>query len=431
MSILQQRENADVIIVGAGIIGCATAYYLTRLGASVQVLDRGLVAGEQSGRAWGFVRQQSRHPAEIPLAREASRIWGELDRELEADVEFVRGGVLVPAATAEDEARLEASAQTAREHGIDVRMIGAREISEILPAAKLQWRAGLFSPEDGHAEPAAATRAYANAAKRRGAVIRERSVVYGFETTNGRVTGVATDEGMVNGGAVLCAAGAGAAELSRSVGLALPIQVVRGSVAQTRPTQPAIRTAVWSPHVAFRPKLDGTYYISNGYQDVDAEHDLTLASFRQLRLFLPTLLAHRKTLRLRLGGEFLKDLRRRCSVPALFGRWPEPKINRRYISLYEARFYEIFPHLNGLGLQRMWAGRIDATPDLIPIIGPARSPEGLFIAAGFNGHGFALGPIVGKLLAELIWKGRSSLDLHKFRLSRFAERDVTATREAL
>jgi glycine/D-amino acid oxidase-like deaminating enzyme len=416
------RKRSDVVVVGAGIVGCAAAYHLARRGASVEVFDRGHVAGEQSGRAWGFVRQQSRHPAEIPLAIEASRIWGCLGRELESDVEFVRGGVLVPAESEEDEARLTEAARTARAHGIPTRIVDAEQIRQLAPGSALNWRMGLFSPEDGHAEPAAATQAFANAARRLGVIIHEETPVLGIETTNGEATGVVAGSRIVAAGAVLCAAGIGSADLVRTVGVSLPIQIVRASVAQTKAAQLTTQTAVWAPHVAFRPKSDGSYYVSNGYRGIDAEHDLTLGSARHLGYFMPTFLAHRRTLQLRLGREFLADLWRRRESSALFRAWPEPAINQRLVRDHERRFYEVFPHLAGLGLARAWAGRIDATPDLIPIIGAVDRPENLYIAAGFNGHGFALGPIVGKLLAELISEGRSSLSLHDFRLTRFAER---------
>src|SRR5207247_6475226 len=88
------ERNADVVVVGAGIVGCATAYYLARRGVRVAVVERAAVAGEQSRKNWGFVRQQGRDPLEIPLVMEANRIWRGLEHELGADIEWVRGGNL-------------------------------------------------------------------------------------------------------------------------------------------------------------------------------------------------------------------------------------------------------------------------------------------------------------------------------------------------
>src|SRR5438105_754612 len=120
---IDRGTRSDVLVIGAGIVGCATAYQLARRGLSVRVLERGDIAGEQSSRAWGFVRQQGRHPAEVPLAAAAIAMWPTLARELGADVEFVRGGILMPAESEADEARLTAAARIARENGVASRIV--------------------------------------------------------------------------------------------------------------------------------------------------------------------------------------------------------------------------------------------------------------------------------------------------------------------
>ena len=426
-----RRRSCDVAIVGAGIVGCAAAYYLARAGLKVAVFDRGRVAGEQSSRAWGFVRQQGRHAAEVPLAAAAGRLWGGIEAELGADVEYVRSGILVSAETEADEARLAATEKIARTHGLNSRMVTPAEIQSLVPDAPQVWRCGLYTAEDGHAEPAKATRAYAEAAKRLGVVIHENEPVLRIITTNGRATGVVSAAQEYEAGAVLCAAGIGAARLAQTIGLSLPIQVVRAPVAQTNPTTHRSPVAVWSPHVAYRPKRDGSLYVGNGYRGIDAEYDLTVGALRHLRYFLPTLFANWRVIRVRFGSEFFADLKRRLfqrdgSLPL-----PEPAITAALVRYNEERLYDAFPKLRGLGLARAWAGRIDATPDLIPIIDCPGTPANLYVAAGFNGHGFALGPIVGKLLAEMIAHGKPSIDLHSFRLSRFAEGDARPQSNAL
>src|SRR5262249_41931402 len=98
-------EVSDIVVIGGGIVGSATADFLAKRGRSVVVLDRGGIAGEQSSRAWGFVRQQGRHDSEVPMAAEASRVWPELGKDLNADLEYVRRGILVLAETPADLAR--------------------------------------------------------------------------------------------------------------------------------------------------------------------------------------------------------------------------------------------------------------------------------------------------------------------------------------
>lgn len=426
-----QVERSDVVIVGGGIVGCAAAYHLALRGLTVQIIERGNIAGEQSSRAWGFVRQQGRHFAEIPLAAEASRVWEALGTKLGADVEFVRSGILVLAESEADEQRLVESERLAKMQGAGSRLLSPTEIRNLIPGLGLVWRTGLFTAADGHAEPVKATRAFAEAAQRLGAKVTQNTPAIGIEMTAGKASGVITARRIYHGDAVLCAGGIGAADLVRTLGCSLPIEIVRAPVAQTNRSSYPCRTAVWSPHVAFRPKCDGSFYVGNGFRGIDAEYDFTPDSFRHLTQFLPTYIANRQVLKLRFGAHFFEAMRRKFIQNGIFEPWSEPPVNSRLVQFNERQFYRVLPQLNNLGIARRWAGRIDATPDLIPIIGALMPLERCYVAAGFNGHGFSLAPVVGKLLAELIVDGKSSLDLHGFRPSRFAERDVQRCRDAL
>src|SRR5260221_5836150 len=187
---VQIPASADVVIMGAGIVGCATAYYLAKRGSSVVVLERGGIADEQSSRAWGFVRQQGRHDSEVPMAAEASRIWLELAGELQADLEYVRRGILVIAETPEDMARMEDGARVAIRHGLNTRLLTAGELQSMLPELKGPWKSAIYTEGDGHAEPRKVTEAFARAAERRGATFLTNKAALGVELTNGRVSGV-------------------------------------------------------------------------------------------------------------------------------------------------------------------------------------------------------------------------------------------------
>ena len=134
-------------MVGGGIVGCATAYYLARRGVRVTLLERGEVAGEQSGRNWGFVRQQGRDPSEVPLMVAANRIWRGLEQELDADIEWIQGGNLALAPTPERLALFEGWLPTARQSGLDTRLVTPREIQDLLPGMAATWVGGLYTRE--------------------------------------------------------------------------------------------------------------------------------------------------------------------------------------------------------------------------------------------------------------------------------------------
>jgi glycine/D-amino acid oxidase-like deaminating enzyme len=424
-------EAADVVVIGAGIVGSATAYFLAKQGRSVVVLDRSGIANEQSSRAWGFVRQQGRHESEVPMAAEASRVWPELGKELNADLEYVRGGILVLAETPADLARIEDGARVAARHGLATRLLDGDELRTKLPELHGPWKAAIFTEGDGHAEPRKATEAFARAAAGRGATFLTGMPALGIELESGRVASVVTASGPIRAKAVLCAAGIGTPAILGTVGISLPIQVIRTFVGETHETKPFTEMACWGPYVSFRPTPRGTFYIGTGYRDSGTEYDLTPSALRHAKYFLPTYRENWRYVRPRLGGEFVADLLRTFRGGVSVRPPPEPRVNRDRIDFIERAFYKLFPHLQGLGLKRTWAGRIDMTPDLLPIIDKFESPAGLYIGAGFSGHGFALGPVTGRLLSELILEGRPSLDLRPFRSSRFKDGDFAASTNAL
>ena len=416
-------RHADVVVVGGGIAGCATAYYLARRGVKVTLLERGEIAGEQSGRNWGFVRQQGRDLFEVPLMMASNRIWRGLERELDADIEWIHGGNLALAATPERAALFEEWLKIARQAGLDTRLVSARELQGLLPGMAQEWRAGLYTESDGHAEPVKATQAFARAAVKHGADLHPACAVLGVETEAGRVGGVLTEQGPIRARTVVCAAGAWSSRLVRPLGVNLPQRWVRATVARTTAAPPLTRAGVWGPQVSFRQRRDGTLNIAAAGA---ADHDITLESLRHARLFLPGYWKNRKLFRFHLGRPLLRSLAgllpgsQARRHPLTWDRAMEPVPNTAKVQRSLEEMRRLYPSLHGLSVTRSWAGHIDATPDAIPVIGEA-GPGGLVIATGFSGHGFAMGPIVGRLVAELVTDGKPSLDLRAFRLSRFAE----------
>ncbi|MBI3454235.1 MAG: FAD-binding oxidoreductase, partial [Candidatus Rokubacteria bacterium] len=418
-------------VIGGGIVGCATAYYLARRRARVTLLEKDGVADEQSSRAWGFVRKQGRHPAEVPLMIASSEIWGGLARELEAEVDFVRGGNLALAETPADLERLEDVHAADRKTGLNTRLVLARELGALVKGLEGSWAGGLYSPDDGHAEPRKATEAFARAARRAGARIETGCAAVGLDLCGGRVAAVLTERGRVRTGGVVCAAGIWSPLVARWAGLSLPCQVVATSVAATEPVEPVSTAGVWGPYVAFRQTPSGAVYIGDGYRGAGSEHYVTLDSFRHLRLFWRNFLMNREDLHLHVGRSLAVDVWRVLTGTRGIRRRehePEPVANQIAFNLRHLR--ATVPALARAAVTRTWAGYIDLSPDLIPVIGAVERPAGFYLAAGFSGHGFAMGPVVGQLLADAILGPGPSLDLRPFRFSRFAERDLAPARHA-
>lgn len=411
-------ESADVAIVGGGIVGCSTALWLAEMGIKVALFERGRIASEQSGRAWGFIRQQGRHAAEFPLAMDANRLWPELTERLGAKTtQFTRDGILMLAETADDEGALDEAHATAARFQVRASILQPVEIKALIPELYGHWRRGLLTPDDGHGEPGTSTEAIGRAAEALGARLYENQPVVDVETTAGKPMGVRTASGLCKAGAVLLAGGVGTPALARRLGLNLPIQAIRGSVGETMATAPFTRLAVRGPHVSFRARPDGSFYLGSGYRGVGSDYDITVNSLRNLRYFLPAYAKNRQLLSVGLGREFWNQARAALGARQAADPLPEPAPNHAKIERNLARFHALFPHLGELALARRWAGRIDISPDLIPIIDQPLA--GLFIACGFSGHGFGLGPAVGRQMANWIGHGRPTLNLDPFRLDRF------------
>lgn len=428
-------EYADVVVIGAGIAGCATAYYLSKSGMKVVILEKGDIGDEQSSRAWGFVRQQARSARELPLMMACNRIWRTLSQELNAELEWVQDGAL---AVADDEQSMERIRQwtiLSGEFGLETKLLSRREIKELIPAMDGPWVGGMYTASDGHAEPRKVTSAFARAARENGVVFRTRCAAEGIDVTNHEITAVATEKGTIATPAVVCAAGAWSHKVARMVGLTLPYRVVRASVVETEPTEPLTGIALLGPDIAFRQRPTGSFYVAPGPGGTD--YDIDLDALRDMRLFFPNFKRNRKLFRIHVGRDLIKDVLRRLPGSSA-KRHPfahtvgvEPQPNKKIMDIAIKNFRHLIPSLDSLGIQRYWAGRIDATPDALPVLGEVDRPKGFIFATGFSGRGFGMGPIAGLLMSELIVEGRPSLDIHKMRYSRFREGDLDESKIVL
>lgn len=426
--------KTDVIVIGGGISGCATAYNLAKRGAHVVLLEKGQIADEASGRTWGAVRRQGRQAPEVPLAIESLKLWDKLRDELGAETHFIRGGNLLLAGNAKELAEFENTVSITKEYGLESDIVTRERAQEILPGLSGKFVGGMYSPSDGYAHPVKTTNAFARAAQENGATVRTGCSAESIETSGGQVKGVVTERGeMIEADVVVNAAGVWAPRLARTCHVKAPVRIVRTHVTITEPVPDYRAPLVWSPTVSFRPTADGNILLGAGAA-VKADHDIDLTSLRDLRYFLPSFRQFRKQIALHVGSQLLNDalshlpgtVQHRKFFSTTVG--VEPEVNWATIRRMRKGFFQHMPHLSGLRFVKTWAGLIDITPDILPILGEAPKVKGLMMATGFSGHGFALGPITGKLISELILDGTPSMSLYDFRLSRFAEQGVGTIR---
>ena len=416
-------ETADIVVIGGGIVGISTAWFLARQGVDVVVCEKGHVAGEQSGRNWGWVRQQGRDTRELPMIVESLRIWRQLGDAIGEDVGFREQGILY---LIDDDRQLERYAawvKAADDYGIGSRLIEGEELKGLVRGATAQWRGALYTASDGRAEPHKATPALARAAAREGATILTACAVRGIESSAGRVSAVVTEHGAIRTSTVLCAAGAWTSMFCRSLGITLPQLRVRGTVARTVPANTVVCDgSMAAGKVALRRRLDGGYTLAHG---TTLEHPITPSTVRFGARFLPAALMERRNLRLSLGAPFLEE----WSTPK---RWPldglspfeqcrvlDPRPDNRTLRQIRRNTDALFPGLAGIPIVESWAGMIEMTPDVIPVIDQADALPGFFVATGFSGHGFGIGPGAGKAIAGLLTGDGSGMNLHDFRLGRF------------
>jgi glycine/D-amino acid oxidase-like deaminating enzyme len=421
-------ERADVVVVGGGIIGVSTAYFLAERGISVALCEKGHIAGEQSSRNWGWCRQMGRDPAEIPLSVESLRLWEGMNRRVEAETGYRRTGIIYVCDTRRDLEHYEAWIKQAQTYQIETRLLSAHETERVLPGAARRWVGAAYTVSDGRAEPQKATSAIADAARRLGAAILTQCAVRGIETQAGRISAAVTERGRILCGAVVLAGGAWSRLFCGNFGIELPQLKVLGSVLRTKPLEGPPEIAVGASDFAFRKRLDGGYTI--------AQRGATVApivpdTIRLLPDFLPSLWSARHEVRVRLNGRFVEEWRlaRRWSMdeetPFERTRVLDPSPSQTILEEARVNLGRAFPAFHGMEVAQSWAGLIDVTPDAVPVISSVDSVPGFFIASGFSGHGFGIGPGAGRLTADLVTGNSPVVDPAPFRYERFRRTRLT------
>ncbi len=422
-------EAVDIVVIGAGIVGMSAAIYLAEEGFSVFVAEKGRVACEQSSRNWGWIRQHGRDEAELPIMMEASRLWEGLDRETGGRTGFRREGILY---LASDEATLERREKwlaVARHHQLDTRLLSAREVSALIDqggAGAHRWVGATYTSSDARAEAWQAVPALADLARSKGVQIQENCAARALILSNGRIEGVATETGRIRCEQVVIAAGAWSSLFLQRHNISIPQLSVRSTASATGPMEKVFDGNAADETLAFRRREDGGYNIS-----ISNFHDLFLGpdAFKHFFKWLPVATEHWRETRFRFPPPrgFPDDWRvaRHWSEdeasPFEACRVLEPQpVTDKQEALREA-FAARFPNLGKPEIRRVWAGMIDAMPDIVPVVDRVPAIDGLILATGMSGHGFGIGPGFGKVIARMAAGSPAGHDLSRFRFSRFTD----------
>ncbi len=367
---------AEAVIIGGGVIGCATAYYLAKAGRSVIVLEGSDHIGNGgSSRNGGGVRQSGRDARELPLAMYGIRnLWPTLSAELEVDCEYHQDGNLRLGKNAAHEKILQGLTDRARKCGLDVRMIDGDEVRRINPYLSEEVTVASWCPTDGHANPLTTTLGYYKMARRLGVRFISGEPVKELQTIQGRVRRILTPNNTYEGERILVAAGLGSREILSTVGIDVPM------------SSSLLEALVTEAQPAMFPQMLGT---------ADADfygHQTKHGSF----VFG--------------GSSGLEPFNKDNGTPVT-SSITAPCICRG-ITKY-------FPHLSDAKIVRTWAGWSDKSADGVPVLGAIEEVPGLYAACAFTGHGFGIAPAVGEQLGKLMTTGVTDVDLTPLHYDRF------------
>ena len=368
--------NAEVIIVGGGIIGCAAAYNLAKNGVSVLVLEGSDNIGNGgSTRNGGGVRQSGRDPRELPLVMYSiEHIWPHLSDMLDTNVEYYQEGNLRLGSTPQHQKILEGLAKSAASCGVDVRMISGDEARRINPYLSDAVTCASWCPTDGHANPLMATMGYYKMARRLGAHFISGEKVLELRKIKGAARQVVTESGNVyEGDKIILAAGYESRFIASTVGIDVPMQPV---LLETLVTE-AVGPMFW--------QMLGT--AAADFYGHQTEH-----------------------------GSFVFGLN---SGLEPFAKPGKPLSSSIAASAACRGIMRYFPDLSNIKVVRTWAGWMDACADHVPVISKVEEVPGLILACGFTGHGFGISPAVGLVLAQLAMEQETAVDLSALRYDRF------------
>lgn len=381
-------QSADIVVIGAGVVGCSVAWHLASLlppaqAARVQVLEREQIGSGTSAHSSGILRTHYSVRENVALAQ---RSWPVFERfaevldDAEASAGLVRCGYLIVAPAGDRAAALADALAAQRTHGIEVHTLTAAEAQQRLPIGRFDDAALIgYEPQAGFADAYLTATGFARAARRRGVKFLEGVAARGLRVQAGRVLGVETDAGFMAAGMVVSAQNIWACELQRWAGITVPLVAERHRVlalagpAPYTPRMPVFKDLA-SPGMLYARSYGGTQMlVSEGT-----------------------------------AGE-------RLAAPDT----AQGDVSLDFVGEVGAQVAARFPGWQEAGLASSWTGVYDVTPDWNPVLGPVPGLQGLVVGFGFSGHGFKLSPAVGRVLAQAALGLPTDVSLAPYALTRF------------
>lgn len=372
---MKMKKSAEIVIIGGGMIGTAIAYNLAKKGVKdIVLLEKGFLASGSTGRCGAGIRSQWGTEMNCILARESINFFENINEELgyDKDCEFKQGGYLLLATTEKEVNQFKKNIELQNSLGIPSKLITTEEAKEIVPYLNTDGIiAGAFCQKDGHANPFHVVQAFANAAKRLGVEINTFTEVTGIKVENGRITGVKTNKGDISTGKVVNAAGAYAQVIAQMCGIKLPNYAERHQILVTEPVNPILGPMVMSFSLNIYLQQTPHGSLLGGYGDANEPRGFNTAS------------------------------------------------NWGFTEVMAKKITGLLPLLKELRVVRQWAGLYEITPDRQPIMGGHPDVEGYYMATGYSGHGFMLGPVSGRLMAQYILGEKTFIDISRLDAGRF------------
>ncbi len=373
------KNKTDVVIIGGGINGCSLAYRLAKKGLDVVLVEKKYLSSGATGACGAGIRQQWSTRENASLAIESVKIFEQLSKELNQDIEFRQGGYLIAVHDEKEMKQAEKNVRMQRSLGLNVDILTPNEITDVVPILDIKGMRAIgatFCPSDGHANPFKTTFAYADAARKLGAEINTHTSVINVKTTQKKIRAIVTDKKTIQTNVVVNAAGIDSKTIAEMVKIKLPLIPLRKEIMATERLQPLFEAMV----ISFR---DGIYFSQQ--KEGQIVGGIPIPEEKQGYRTMPTF-------------AFLQHMTQTLT-----------------------RYSPILKHVN---LLRHWTGFYDVTPDARPILGEVKEVKNFIQCNGFSGHGFMISPMVSKILTDLIVDGKTSEILENLSLERFKGKKI-------